>query len=328
MIHVDPAHIAPDPARSSPVGGSGGPRVPACEAGPRINSAVEGGRPEAGAPEPATASARAVIDGQMAVLTRLTEIGMEIAEACGRDARAAAAANTDAQPIGLVFARVARAVRMTIALQSRLMKDLAALDRADDLACRARTTKRRMRLSRLVDEAARAAVDARREAGGRYWADEDAVEDEIEQLASEAYERLTDAEDDDLTGLSFTQAAARVAADLGLGPDWTARLLTAMAPPTSPTPPGPGKARPESELRVAGGGPPPNPPPLGVACEARGAPGREATRWEGVVEGESPTHSPWPAPSTARSSARGPPPAIASAMGEVAAPPGAPGPEP
>ena len=220
MIHVDPAFIAPDPAP---------------------------------APEPATAPARALIEGQMAMLTRLAQVGMELVEAVGREAKTA--------PVeaGLAFARVARAVRMTIALQSRLAKDLAALDRADHMAEKARTTRRRIRLSQLVEDAARAKIAAQREAGARFWADEDAIEDEIEQLSSEAYERLIDAQDEDFSGRPLGEAATEICKDLGLSPGWTARLLAAVQPPeplTSPTPPGPGEARPEDELRVAGGGPP------------------------------------------------------------------------
>jgi hypothetical protein len=226
MIHLDPALIAPDP-------------VPA--------------------DVPAPTDARALIEGQLAMLTRLAQVGMEIVEAVGREAKTA--------PIeaGLAFARVSRAVRMTIALQSRLMKDLAALDRADHMAEKARTTRRRIRLSQLVEDAARAKVAAQREAGGRYWADEDAIEDEIEQLSSEAYERLIDAEDGDISGRPLGDVAAGICKDLGLSPDWTARLMAATAAQ-----------------------PPADPPPLGVACEARGAPGREATRWERGVQGAGP----------------------------------------
>ena len=95
-------------------------------------------------PAPAPADARALIEGQLVMLTKLAQVGMELAEAVGREAQAA--------PIeaGLAFARVARAVRMTIALQSRLAKDLAALDRADHMAEKARTTRPRIRLSQLV----------------------------------------------------------------------------------------------------------------------------------------------------------------------------------
>jgi hypothetical protein len=195
MIHVDPAHIAPDPANP-----------------------------------PAPDDARARIEGQLVVLDRLVAIGMEIAEACGLQAKAPPTEGARSHP-GLVFARVARAVRMTIALQSRLMKDLAALDRADAVAERARTTKRRTRLAQLIEDAARAKLDAQRESGSRFWADEDAIEDEIETLTSEAYERLIDAEDGDLWGRPFNEVVAGVCKDLGLPPDWTARIAASVQPP-------------------------------------------------------------------------------------------------
>jgi hypothetical protein len=227
MIHVDPALVAP-----------------------------------AAAPAPATAPARALIEGQMAMLTRLAQIGMTIAETCGREAAAAADAGPDAaEPAsprdpGLTFARVARAVRMTIALQSRLAKDLAALDRADEQAERTRRSRRRDSLSGLIEEAARFQIAARRRAGDTRWADEDAIEDEIEQLSAEAYERLLDAEDDDFPDAAFHEAVAGIARDLGLSPDWTARLLATAADP--PAHPGGGVVAPRPG---AGPAPPPGPDP-------------------------------------------------------------------
>jgi hypothetical protein len=201
MIHVDPAHVAPDSANP-----------------------------------PTPADARALIEGQMAMLSRLAQVGMEIAEACGREAKASPTEGARPHP-GLVFARVARAVRMTIALQSRLMKDLAALDRADEIAERARTTRRRTRLAQMIEDAARAKVAAQREAGSRFWADEDAIEDEIETLTSEAYERLIDAEDGGLWGRPFHEVVAGVCKDLGLSPEWTARIAaTVQPPPDLPSP--------------------------------------------------------------------------------------------
>jgi len=180
--------------------------------------------PSASAHPPAPGDARALIEGQQAMLARLAQVGMQIAEECGRQAATAPIA------AGLAFARVARAVRMTIALQSRLAKDLAALDRADDVAQAARTTRRRIRLSRLVEDAARAGIAARIDAGARYG-DEDAVEDEIERLSYEAYERLTDAEDDDLAGRPFDAVVAGICRDLGLPLDWTARIQAVTQPP-------------------------------------------------------------------------------------------------
>ena len=240
MIRVDPALIAPQPAPAP-----------------------------AAATAPGSVDARVRIERQLAMLDRLAQIGMEVAEACGRQAQdmltgapadaadAAEAAPPAARPDpGLVFARVARAVRLTIALQSRLMKDLAALDRAAAFAEADRRRGRRAYLGGLVEEAARTLVEARRKAEGRYRGEEDAAEDEIEQMAEAAYERLTDAEDGDLDGLSFDEAVAAVCRDLGLSPDRAARLKSVMAAPSGdaggdlspaaglPAPPGPSPALP------------------------------------------------------------------------------------
>ena len=145
------------------------------------------------------ARARAVIERELAMLTRLAEIGMEIAEAAGRQACGGAddpQATSDGPfrtDPALAYARVARAVRMTLALQARLAKDLADLDRADSQARAARAAARRSRLHRLVEQAIEA-----EEAGHADW-----DEDEIERLSADAWERLTDAEDEaDFAGLA------------------------------------------------------------------------------------------------------------------------------
>ena len=209
----------------------------------------------ASAPPQAAADARALIERQMAVLSRLTEIGMEVAEACGRRAvgeapaeRPVAASNPSPDP-GLVFARVARAVRLTIALQQRLMKDLDALDKAEAHAERMRTVGRRLRLRDLVGEAARTLVEARREAEDRLLGEEDAAEAEIELMTETAYERLTDAEDDDLDALTFDEAVAGVCRDLGLAPDRAARLMAAVEPPLRHPPPARRPGGPERPVR-------------------------------------------------------------------------------
>ena len=210
-----------------------------------------------GAPAPTEppAAARALIEEQLAMLTRLARIGMEIAEAVGREATAPGAAAPDAAPHdaapqnagartpaapahhGPVFARVARAVRMTIALQARLMKELTALDRAEAHAAHMSMIGRRARLRGLVDEAARTLVEARRKAEGRYLGEEDAAEAEIELMTEAAYERLTDAEEEELDRLSFDEAVAGVCRDLGLAPDQAARLMASVEPPPAAPPP-------------------------------------------------------------------------------------------
>ena len=160
---------------------------------------------------------RALIERQIAMLTRLAEIGMEIAEAAGRQAAGSAAEAADGPPLGdpgLAYARAARAVRMTLFLQSRLAKDLADLDKAEVQARAERTSARRARLHRLVEQA----IEAERR-----------DEDEIEHLSSDAWERLRDADDEaELVGSApFAEVVARICQDLQLSPASTARLLAA-----------------------------------------------------------------------------------------------------
>ena len=188
MIHVDPAQVASHPLPAGP--------------------------PQTDGP----AAARTLIERQLAMLARLAEIGMEIAEAAGRQATGAAEGAPLRDP-GLAFVRVARAVRMTIALQSRLVGDLAALDRAAGQARAAQAGARRERLHRLVERAIEA----------EHASHEDWDDDAIERLSSDAWERLTDADDDaGLAGLApFAEVVAAICADLGLSPEWTARLLAA-----------------------------------------------------------------------------------------------------
>ncbi len=108
---------------------------------------------------------------------------------------------------------------MTVFLQARLAKDLAALDKAEGAVAAARAARRRAGLHRLVEQAL---------AEGEPATDEDRDEDEIERLSCEAWERLRDAEDDAaLLGLSFSEVVARICQDLRLSPAWTAKLVAA-----------------------------------------------------------------------------------------------------
>ena len=149
-------------------------------------------------------SARDLIERQLVMLTRLAEIGMELAEG--------AAATADP---ALTYARVARGVRMTIALQSRLLKDLAELDRGDAQAQAAKVAARRARIHTLVERAIEAGQDD---------------EDEIERLSDEARERLYDGDEfDDLLDRPIAEVVALICRDLGLAADWSG-----PAPPPLP----------------------------------------------------------------------------------------------
>jgi hypothetical protein len=215
MLHVDPASAAVDAVPAGPV-----PVDPA----------------------------RALVERQLAMLTRLAEIGMEIAEA------APAAADP-----ALTYARVARAVRMTIALQSRLLKDLAALDRTDALARSAQVQARTRRIHRLVEQAIETQHDD---------------EDEIERLSGDAWERLRD-EDDcaDLFERPIAETVARICRELGLSPpDPLLPLREKLS--AEPTDEGlaSGSATPAS---LAATEPPPDPAAASASFSPRGASPRE-----------------------------------------------------
>ena len=174
-----------------------------------------------------------MIERQLARLDRLAEIGMEIAEAAGRQAAQAAPESpqggSEPAPLrdpALAYARVARAVRMTIALQSSLAKDLADLDRTEAQAAATQVRARRARLHRLVEQAIEA----------EHAGDEDFDDDEVERLSRDAWEALADADDGaDFAGCApFAEVVARICDDLRLSPEWTARLMAAAGGTATP----------------------------------------------------------------------------------------------
>jgi hypothetical protein len=174
-------------------------------------------------PRPPAGAGEALIAQQMAALTRLTEIGMEIAESAGRAARLAEAGElgADAPDPALTYARAARAVRLTIALQSRLAKDLTALAEAETRARGAAAARQRDRIHRRIE---RAAETERPDAA------------EVERLSSDAWERLTEADDAELLDLPIDEIVARICADLGLSPDWAASAFPCQDHPAGEGP--------------------------------------------------------------------------------------------
>ncbi len=169
-----------------------------------------------------------IVAGQLAMLTRLAEIGMTLAEATERwalaapeDREAAAPAGFQGDP-GLLYSRVARAVRQTLMLQARLLQDLPALGRAASQARIEGEQARRERAQRVLMRAVRAEHD-----------DPDAVED----LSDAVYERLRDEDfSDDILALPLGDAVARICRDLGLSPAWTAWAMAAATATTAPPP--------------------------------------------------------------------------------------------
>lgn len=166
--------------------------------------------------------ARDVLQRQMDVLGELAEAGLEIAKATAR--RAVAQAEQDPAEaqggednLAMVYARVARAVRLTLMLQAKAVEALRAFDLGEraraDAALQARAQAspeyaHKARVERIVERVAQAAC-------GR-------DEDEVDRLVREAGERL---DDDDIWGDVLARPVGElvraICRDLGLDPDWT-----------------------------------------------------------------------------------------------------------
>jgi len=161
---------------------------------------------------------------QLELLGELAELGLDVARAVERQAsgRAEAPAAPVVQgPIfkgdfALAYARVSRAVRLTLMLQARLIEELKAADagrapaRAEAAADSVRSSpedQRKARVERIVERLAEA----------EYPDDEDQVSD----LLREAAERLDD-EDlfGDLMDRPLSELVARLCQQLDLEPRW------------------------------------------------------------------------------------------------------------
>lgn len=151
-------------------------------------------------------------DRQLRLLGRLAEAGLEAALAIEARAKAAVQDHTiDLNGLSLAYDRVARAVRMTIALQARLIEDArtredeAEAAAQDDLAERQEIHK--IRAVGVVERV----IEAERQDF-----------DEVSRLVLKA-ETLLDDEDlyDDVLSRPIGELVARICRDLGLSPDWT-----------------------------------------------------------------------------------------------------------
>ena len=159
-------------------------------------------------------------DRLLHVLQELTEIGMEIARAV----RAEALARVDAAPavapafaradLGLVFSRIAKAVRQTVALEMRIAEGLQ-ISRAEEQRRQANVRQLELRhrqedVREYVAEAV--AADAERRGSS---------EKEVERLLADLDERLEDGHyDDRLADAPFPELIDRICADLGVTADW------------------------------------------------------------------------------------------------------------
>jgi hypothetical protein len=175
-------------------------------------------------PDDPESCAQARTARQLATLQELAEIGMQIARAVRDEALARAEAADEDAParpspfgagdLGLIYSRVARAVRQTLALEARI---------ADDLE------KAKFEQGRRRNAAIRTALDERQQEIRDYVAEAieaEAVEKtspdrEVERLLDDLDERLDAGDyDDALHHGPIGELVARICADLGVIPDW------------------------------------------------------------------------------------------------------------
>jgi hypothetical protein len=204
-------------------------------------------RPESHARPEAPAAAE--IGWKLGMLREIAEMGMEMARDVRDQAVAEPAPDQPAKPsrdpdtLARAFARLTRAVRMTIALHTRLEEDhrRQSAENAAERERRAAAARDKHRayqqakVKRVIDATLDdAAGDDEDEAG------EDS--DERERLEDEWRERLLDFDDYALGGQrSVGEIIARICRDLGVTPDWArwidadwARDEMASKPPGSP----------------------------------------------------------------------------------------------
>jgi hypothetical protein len=180
--------------------------------------------------DPAPAWERALLDRQLAALDRLAEMGMAIAEVIHGQVTAQAP-EPDPKPeavphhAALDFARVARAVRLTYALQSKLIADFKkpppraaqAADDDDEYDGPIEVRWLDPQPPTAVWQRHQAKQAVRRMAEG---AGGDA--ETVERLVAEAAERLE--RDDiyaDIVSRPFGETVAAICRDLGIEPDWS-----------------------------------------------------------------------------------------------------------
>lgn len=147
--------------------------------------------------------ARPLYEQQIAVLGELAELGMRLARGVVADA---ADEGADQPAAAVAFGRLSRAVRMTLMLQARFIKELQAWDRNADYRATVAGMERKAQVQRIVE---------------RVVYSEAADPDEAERLVGEAGERL---DHDDIYGHVLSRPTSELVAmickDFGLEPDW------------------------------------------------------------------------------------------------------------
>ena len=168
---------------------------------------------------------RALLDDQLAELGRLSAMGMEIASAIHRRVTEddGAASVAELQHAAIDFSRVARAVRLTFALQSRLIDEFKGRSRPPAGAAEPEQRTLQVRWIGQLSPAEKARRGRLRDVVRTVAESEGRDAETVERLVREAAERV---EDDGIFGdimtRPFGEIVALICRDLGLKPDWDA----------------------------------------------------------------------------------------------------------
>ena len=171
-------------------------------------------------PDPDEDASRSRAQRQLERLDELADLGIEVARGLARQASEPQAESRFGGDIALAYSRVARAVRMTVLLQSKLTQDIALQAKAAAVAgADAQVTADNARFHEAYVRKARVERIVGRLSQARHGDDEDAIDREL----IEAGQRLDD-EDlyGDLLERPLSELVARICRDLGLDPDWSA----------------------------------------------------------------------------------------------------------
>ncbi|MDB5464527.1 MAG: hypothetical protein JWP23_2916 [Phenylobacterium sp.] len=157
----------------------------------------------------ACGGAEARAERHLRMLQELAEIGMDLARSVQRQAHGQAATDHGAADLGLVFSRIARAVRQTVALEAKLAEDRqkTQAERAPlTVADRWRSARRKRQVKEIVAEAIGSEVG----------------EFDVERLFDDLDERLADGDEEaDFAERPIGELVARICRDLGVTPDWS-----------------------------------------------------------------------------------------------------------
>ena len=180
-----------------------------------------------GRPEALGCAAEARTARQLAMLLKLAEIGMQMARAVRDEALAPAEpADEDAPPrppsrfgngdLGLVYSRVARAARQTVALETRVADGI-------EKARVEREQRRVAAIRRAADERQQQIRDYVTQAIEAEAAERNTPESEVERLLDDLDERLDEGDCDDALkgGAPIGELVACICADLGVTADWS-----------------------------------------------------------------------------------------------------------